>query len=90
MNKPHRAWEIEIKAGADTVEDLYYIVKNYMDELMIHKQPITSTSGGPSNNAIVTARIDETMTHERYFDQLHAYLDDVERARLEKLSKGTQ
>ena len=82
VERPHRAYEIDIKAGGDTMEDLYYIVKQYMDEFFTEKQPINSTSGGSSSNAIVQARIDTSMTHDRYFEQLERYLESTKNPKI--------
>lgn len=74
--KPHRKFEVEIKAGGDTIDDLYHTVKQYIDEIYHDYETFTtSCMGGPSSHADVKLQVDPTMTHERYFEELNQYLE---------------
>lgn len=72
---PMRAFEITIKAGADTWEGLLDDLRDLtLRHLPEHGTTCTSVSGGYSGNHTVDIRVDEAMTHDRYHAELDAYL----------------
>lgn len=79
-DKPHRAFELEITIGGDTWADVLRDVRDLASHIPEHGPACNSVSGGPGGNHIVTVRVDETMTHDRYFKELDAYLEETKKA----------
>lgn len=73
MNQPQRAFQIEIKIGADTKQHtmslLYEFVKDIFDD------GVSCVSVGPSSGGFHTVKKNPEMTHERYIEELDAWLD---------------
>ena len=76
MAKPRRAYELQIKIGADDrnalLANLHDIVTSIATE-----RTISSVSGGYSSSSFFELDIDETITHDAYFERLQAYLDEM-------------
>ncbi len=72
--RPHRAFEITIRVGADTWEDAIAELLRMAYHIEEHGPNCNSVSGGYSTNHTVTILQNPQMTHDRYFEQLGAYL----------------
>ena len=80
-DRPHRAFEIDIHIGADTWEDAAREIARVLSHVVEHGQQCSLASGGPSSGASVTIRHRPEMTHDKYFEQLDAYLVAKEAAK---------
>ncbi len=70
---PHRAYELAVKVGADTPKDLAWALRSLADRA--ERGELTQgCSGGPSCGWTYEHRHDPTMTHERYFAAVDAWL----------------
>jgi len=74
MSPPRRAFELTIKIGGDTWRDVLRDLLDTARHVEQHGPQCNSVSGGYSTNHIVDVRVDPDMTHDRYVDQLEAYL----------------
>lgn len=73
--QPRRAFELTITIGADTwrsVEDELAFLAIHIPD---HGPKCDSVMGGPCRNHIVSIHHDPEMTHDRYHEELQAYLD---------------
>lgn len=79
MEAPKRAVTVTLKIGADTRKDLVdslFIIAHQME-----REGITScVSGSPSSGWIIETQIDETITHDAYFQRVDAYLAEMREA----------
>lgn len=71
---PHRAHEIDLKVGADTLDDLVWALRTISTELQ-RGQLSRGCSGSPSAGWTHEYRHDPEMTHDRYFADVDAWLD---------------
>lgn len=71
-DKPKRKYELTITAGADDLEYLKQIVQMAIDELPTY--PHSGVSGGYAGNHMVELRVNPEQTHEKYEEELNAYL----------------
>lgn len=71
---PHRAYELIVKIGADTKEDLVREIENFANR--IARDDIThGVIGGYASGAIYSYVHDGEQTHHAYFQQLQAELE---------------
>lgn len=76
-----RAHSIVLIAGADTKRDLARELR-HMADLIEREQLTVGCSGGPSAGTTYSYRVSPEQTHDRYFEQVNAWLD-AERAKRE-------
>jgi len=74
MNRPHRAYELDIHIGGDTWKDVIHDLLDLARHVEDHGEKCGSTSGSPSCNHSVTIVVRPEMTHDRYIEELGAYL----------------
>lgn len=74
MQPPKRAFELTIKIGGDTWEDVIHNVRDLLPHIEEHGQSCNSVSGSPSCGHIVDIQLHPEMTHERYHEELQAYI----------------
>lgn len=71
--KPKRAWVLDLHLEADTREDLVELLRSMLfDSLGAGSD--SSVSGGCSSGGYYTVTNDHEQTHERYVEQLEAYI----------------
>lgn len=75
MEKPKRAFEINIRIGADSWELVKEELERVVAHVIDHGPVCDSVSGGPGGGHVVEIFVTEGMTHERYHAELDAYLD---------------
>lgn len=82
---PRRRFELKIKLTGDTYEDLCVALRSlYLeldDESMGEKPYIDIAVGAERMSYVVHGVQDPEMTHERYYQDLRAYLVAVDRER---------
>lgn len=74
MERPKRAFEVQITVGGDTWADIKYQLRDLLPHIEDHGPECNSVSGSPSANHIVTVFQNPEMTHEKYFEAIHAWL----------------
>lgn len=74
VEKPKRAFEVEIRVGGDTWEDVARHLRDLMIHIEDHGPRCSSVSGGPSVGSYVDIVERPEMTHERYHEELERYL----------------
>ncbi len=72
MDKPKRAWRIDMHAEADTRDALVELLKSRLFD-SLGPGSNSSVSGGCSSGGYYTLTHDPTQTHDGYFAQLEAY-----------------
>lgn len=75
MKKPHRAFEVTIKIGADTWAGLLTELDFVHSHLNDHDESCDSIMGGPTSNHSIEVSVDRTIDHDRYHKELKEYLD---------------
>jgi hypothetical protein len=71
--KPNRRFEVEIKAGGDTLKDLEAMLDHFMEQ--ISKGGTKCVTGGASAGGYFELRENPGMTHEIYIQQLDEHLE---------------
>ena len=72
-DKPHRAHSLVGVFSADTAEGLACELERFADD--IRREGVTvGVSGSPSGGAIYSYRIAPEQTHDKYFEELQAWL----------------
>lgn len=74
MDKPRRAFRLTLALEADTRSDLASALNSLAYEVD-SDQLTVGCSGSPSSGAIYELLRDPDMTHEKYFEELRAYLE---------------
>lgn len=74
MTMPNRAYTLTLKVGADTRHDLALILEHLAIEVSADRLT-EGVSGGYSTGFTYKLEVDESMTHDRYFEELNRYLD---------------
>lgn len=72
MDKPRRAWRIELHAEADSRAELVELLKSMLFD-SLEPGGNSSVSGGYSSGGYYTVTHDPEQTHDKYFEQLEAY-----------------
>lgn len=79
-NKPTRAYSLTLNIGADTLQDLTYCLNDIVIDLSKGELPAgTGVAASVAFGYSYQYHLDETMTHERYMDQLSRYLESEDR-----------
>lgn len=81
MERPHRAYEIDIHIGADDWKSALWQIRDVLRHIEDHGEECSLVSGGSDSGATVTITKRPEMTHDRYFADLNAYLDAREAAK---------
>ena len=83
MDKPRRKYEMTLTMGADDLPSLrgmlntlIYDLARWEDSDFEQVNPYNAVSGGYSGNHSMTLHIQSDMDHDKYMDQLNAYLDE--------------
>jgi hypothetical protein len=71
---PVRAFRLTLKLDADTREGMADALRDLADQVDRNELTV-GCYGSPRHGGIYELLTDPTMTHERYFSELHAYLD---------------
>jgi hypothetical protein len=71
---PMRAFRLTLKLDADTREGMAGALRSLADQVDRNELTV-GCYGSPSDGAIYELLSDPAMTHERYFAEMHAYLD---------------
>jgi len=79
LRKPVRRFAVRVAVEADDWEHAKTVLQEAIGDIL-RDGPVSHTMGGASVSLIVECAEDPTMTHERYFGELHAYLDAAKRA----------
>lgn len=77
--QPHRRYRLTLELQADTFEELLVNMEEIQLDLRDgntkrHGGRFHSVMYGPSSGYVVDVHVDTEMTHERYYEQLEAYL----------------
>lgn len=82
MDKPKRKYEMQLTMGADDLPSLrgmlntlIYDLARLEDSDVEKVNPYHAISGGYSGNHSIEIRIQPDMDHDKYMDQLNAYID---------------
>lgn len=71
---PRRAYELELKVGADSLDDLIGYLRTLETEL--HMGMISNgVSGGYSAGAVYSLSVDESITHDSWAAENQRYVD---------------
>lgn len=73
--RPKRCYTLTIEIGADTWQDVVHDLLDLARHIPDHGPACSSVMGGPSGGHIVTVEHRPEQTHERYIEQLNAYLE---------------
>jgi hypothetical protein len=76
---PKRAYRLTLELGADTAQDMAWALRNLAHRIECEKIAGAGTWGGPTDGANYELLTDPTMTHQRFFADLHAYLDALDK-----------
>lgn len=79
---PKRRFEVEIHVSGDIWADVIDTLRDLLPHIEEHGPSCDSVSGGPSRGHWVRVTERPEMTHERYHEQLDAYLDELRAERL--------
>ena len=82
IRPPRRPYELEIKIGGRTWDDVLYQLRELATHIPEHGMQCDSVSGSPSSNHSVSVYTDETMTDERYWRELDDYLESIGKGRM--------
>lgn len=76
---PTRRYKMTLVLGADDWQELCNALDQIHTDFILRREPITANyngvSGGPASGWTIDIRVDDTMTHERYFEELNAYIE---------------
>lgn len=78
-SKPQRACILIAKIEADTPDEMASALERLAVEVQLGEVNGTKLSGGYSSGYIVDYRNNEEPTHDEYFKQLQAHLDEKQR-----------
>lgn len=68
--KPRRAWELELRIGADTREDLVALLESLLFD-SLKPGSNSSVTGGCSSGGYFTVTHAPEWTHDRYFQHVN-------------------
>lgn len=77
MEKPERAYTINIKVSADDWEACIAELNFIVDHVIEHGEICSSVSGGYSTGHIVNIEHDPEMTHEKYFELSKQWMNET-------------
>lgn len=78
---PSRALMLTMKLGADDRAEMADVLRSMADRIEAGDMGGIGMHGAPHSGAVYELLTDPTMTHERYFRELQAYLRGKENAR---------
>lgn len=81
--RPLRAYRLTLELGADTAQDMASALRNMAHRIEREDLGGCGTWGSPTDGANYELLTDPSMTHERYFADLHAYLDALDKPVIE-------
>lgn len=73
MNKPERAYVLDLRVEADSLDDLIGYLRSFETELYM-EQVSTGVSGGYSAGSIYSLKINEGVTHDSWWQEMQKYL----------------
>ena len=79
VRPPVRALRLTLEVGADTRHDMAWALRNLANRIEREELAGSGVWGGPTDGACWELLTDPTMTHERFFAELNAYLDSRKR-----------
>lgn len=74
--RPERRWTVTLNVGADEWDDAAHELMRLAEHVREHGPGCSQVSGSPSVGSSVDIVSRPDMTHERYFAELDAYLDE--------------
>lgn len=74
MSKPRRAFTLTFEIGADTRDDLVHALHNFAEQIA-RDEVSRGCWGSPSNGAAYELLVDESQTHDKYFEAINKYLE---------------
>lgn len=77
MPRPKRAFELEIRIGGDTWEDVLAHVRDLLPHIEDHGLACNSVSGSPSAYHSVEITQRPEMTHERFIKELDEHIAEL-------------
>ena len=76
--KPHRRYQLTLDIGADTYDELLRAIHTFADHMDMNYPALdystNGASGGVSTGYSYDVKVDNDMTHERWYEELQAYL----------------
>lgn len=72
--KPHRRFEVEIRISGDSWPDVVSEARRLLEHVPEHGPNCDLVSGGYSTGSWVRVTEDQAQTHDRFVEQLDAYL----------------
>lgn len=79
--KPKRCFEVTIKIGADSWDDVIAEIDHLHYYIEVTGPSCRSVSGSPSSNHSVSIDHQPEMTHEIYHQQLKSFIEEMRDAR---------
>jgi len=76
---PKRAYRLTLELGADTARDMAWALRNLGHRIEREQVGGAGTWGSPTDGANYELLTDQAMTHERFFEDLNAYLAALEK-----------
>lgn len=75
MSKPRRAFTLTLEIGADTRDELVHALHDLAHR--IERDEVSRGCwGSPSNGAVYELLVDESQTHDKYFEAINKYLEE--------------
>jgi hypothetical protein len=78
LKPPRRAYMLDLKVDADSLDDLIGYLRTFETDLYMGKVS-KGISGGYSSGAIYDLSVDETITHESWVVALEAYINEIDK-----------
>lgn len=75
---PERQFVLRVEWGADTRKDLAHALRHVAFEIESELTSGKVTSGGPSDGGTYSLRENPGMTHDKYFEEVDAWLKEKE------------
>lgn len=79
MNAPERQHTLLLKLSADSREELVHALTQIAIEADRGQDAGVAISGGPGYSFVMQRHVNPDMTHDKYFKQLEADLDELRR-----------
>jgi len=79
MNTPERQHTLLLKLSADSREELVAALTQIAIEVDRGQNAGVSVSAGPGYGYVMQTRLNPDMTHDKYFKDLEAHLDELHR-----------
>lgn len=92
-DKPHRRYQLTLDIGADSYDELLYAIHAFADHMDMNYPALdhntNGASGGVSTGYSYEVKVDTDMTHERWYEELQAYLK-ARKASQEAVGEGAK